>query len=254
MIGLLLATVAVTAISDETTYRLESAVVETFDGPGSNVYIDDGTPIEWRVFGSNFATDGYPQQTFAAHTWPLDLFGRNPENADELQVFGVHSKFNRLGYNRIEIIPGSGSGESWQPRPVGLPGRVQMIDFWAWGSEYDYSIEVFVRDYTGRDFRLVPIRRDDPRAGSSLKFTGWRNMYVEIPGYIRQSYQYVPSFQKLYLTKLVIFTHPEERVDDYYFYVDHIKVLSDFQESYFDGFELTDPDRIEEIWGTEGEE
>jgi len=254
MVGLLLSLVAATAISDENTLRMESAVVDSFDGPGSCVYPDDGQPVVWNVVGSQFAHEGYPKLAYAPHTWPIDLFGRRPDNEDQLQALGVHAKFDRVGYNTIEIVPGEGDGESWVPKPIGLPGRVQMIDFWAWGAEYNYTIELRVRDYAGRDYRLVPIRMEDPRAGNSLEFTGWKNMYVEIPGYIRQSYQYVPQFQKLSLTKIIIYTHPEERVDDFYFYLDHMKVLSDFQETYFDGFELTDPDRVQEIWGTQDEE
>jgi hypothetical protein len=53
------------------------------------------------------------------------------------------------------------------------------------------------------------------------------------------------------LTKIVIYTHPEEKVDNFFFYLDNIKVLSDFQESFFDGSTLTSPEKIQQIWGEE---
>jgi hypothetical protein len=238
--------------ADENTLRLESKVVESFDNPESGVY-DDGSEgkIVWRVFGSKFATEGYPKMAYANNTWPIDLFGVRPENPEALGVLGLHAKFDRMGYNQIEIIPGTGDGESWTAKPVPLPGRVQTVDFWAWGSQFDYTIELYFMDYEGRKFRLVPLVSDDRRYPGTLNYTGWKNMFVEIPGYIRQAQKYKPSHKKLTLTKIVIFTHPDERVDNFYFYIDHLKVLSDFQETFFDGGELTSPEKIEEIWGKE---
>ncbi len=57
----------------------------------------------------------------------------------------------------------------------------------------------------------------------------------------------------LTLAKLVIKTEPTERVDDYYVYIDHIKVLTDMQESLFDGYNLQDPQKINDIWKNQGE-
>jgi hypothetical protein len=240
-----------TAFADETTNRLESRVIEAFDGPGDAFY-EDGSDdlVTWRVFGSKFVTDGYPEMIYASKTWPIDLHGVSPEDADTLGTLGIHARFNRKGYNQIDIIPGVGEGENWQSKPLPLPGRVQLLDFWVWGSEYDYTIEFYFMDYEGRQYRMVPVRSDDKRYAGSINFTGWKNMYIEIPGYIRQAQKYKPSHKTLSLTKITIATHPEEKVDDFYFYIDHIKVLSDFQETFYDGYDLANPERVEEIWGT----
>ena len=236
------------AFADENTNRLESRVIEAFDAPGDAIY-DDGSdePIVW----SKFSTEGYPKMVYAPKTWPIDLHGVRPENADSLGVLGINAKFDRKGYNQIEIVPGVGDGESWVPRPVPLPGRVQILDFWVWGAQFDYSIELYFMDYEGRQYRLIPVRSDDKKYAGSINFTGWKNMFIEIPGYIRQAWKYKPSQKTLNLTKIVISTHPEEKVDNFYFYIDHIKVLSDFQETFFDGYDLANPDRVEEIWGAE---
>ena len=92
--------------ADEKTLKLESYVIETFDGPGSALH-EDGSPVVWQVMGSKFSTEGFPRMVYVPGEWPDDLFGPNPENADELQVLGVNSRFDRKGYNQIEIIPGS---------------------------------------------------------------------------------------------------------------------------------------------------
>jgi len=237
--------------ADEKTLKLESYVVDSFDGPGAGVY-EDGSPIVWQVSGSKFSTEGYPELTYVPREWPEDLFGPNVENPDELQVLGVHAKFDRMGYNQIEIIPGTGEGDNWEDKPIVLDGRVKTVDLWIWGSMYNYGIEMHFMDYQGLAYRLDLIQSDNKREVGSINFSGWKNMYLDIPDYIKRSVVYQPEFKGLRLTKIVIHTHPTEKVDNFYVYLDHLKVLTDKHESYYDGFGLTDPARIQEIWG-EGE-
>ena len=237
--------------ADEKTLKLESYIVDTFDGSGSAVY-EDGSPVLWQVKGSKFSTEGYPRMVYVPNEWPEDLFGPDPESPEELQVLGVNAKFDRQGYNQIEIIPGSGEGEDWQSKPISFPGRVKSLDLWVWGSRYNYSIEMHFMDYQGLAYRLDLIPSDNKRAAGSINFSGWKNMYLDIPSYIKQSVVYQPMYKGLRLTKIVVYTHPEEIVDNFYVYFDHMKILTDKHESYYDGFGLTSPDRIQEIWG-EGE-
>ncbi len=244
------------AFGDEVTLQLESTVIESFDAPGDITY-EDGTAVMWQIRGSKFSTEGFPKMAYAPKTWPVDLFGRNPENSDTLQALGVNARFDRQGYNTIEIIPGQGEGENWVERRLPLPGRIKMFDFWVWGSNYNYSIEAHFMDYRGitHRFEMIPagdVRQQPIRKAGSLNFNGWRNMYIDIPGYVKQSQSYKPNYTGLSFVKIVIRTHPTERVDNFYVYIDNLKVLTDFHESFFDGFELSSPDAIAEIWGTEG--
>lgn len=243
---------AVTVVGDNVTKRIESVVIDSFDKEGSAIFIDDpDQAIIWKLYGSKFAKEGFPKKIYASQTWPIDLFGVEPDNAAELGVLGINGRFERLGYNQIEIVPGKGSGDEWNPAPVPLPGRVQDMDFWIWGSQYDYNIEFHFMDYAGRRFRLIPYREGLPNPGS-IKFTGWKNMHIRIPGYIRQAQQYKPSQKPLSLTKIVIMTHPNENVANFYVYLDHLKILTDVQETFFDGAKLADPKYVEELWGGEG--
>ena len=237
--------------ADEKTLKLESYVIDSFDGPGSALH-EDGSPIVWQVMGSKFSTEGFPKMVYVPNEWPDDLFGPNPENGDSLQVLGVNSRFDRKGYNQIEIIPGTGEGDNWEAKPIGLPGRIKTVDLWVWGSRFNYNIEMHFMDYQGLAYRLDLIPSDDKRSVGSINFSGWKNMYLDIPNYIKQSVVYQPEYKGLRLTKIVVYTHPSENVSNFYVYLDHLKVLSDKHESYYDGFGLTDPERIQEIWG-EGE-
>lgn len=240
------------AFGDERTLKLESIVIESFDAPGDITY-EDGSNVNWQIRGSKFSMEGYPKMAYASETWPIDLFGKSPENSDTLSALGINGRFNRQGYNTIDIIPGVGEGDDWIEKPVELPGRVKMVDFWVWGSNYNYSIEAHFIDFRGvtHRFEMFPAG-DERRYAGSIKFEGWRNMFIDIPEYVKQSQSHKPNYRSLSLVKLVIRTHPEEAVDNFYVYIDNIKVLSDFHESFYDGFELSEPSRLEEIWGTEG--
>ncbi len=222
-------------VADEKTLNLESRVLETFD--------PDTRTSEWLVRGSKFVTEGYPKQNFV-ESWPEAMFGANIEQK-ELEVLGTHFKFDRQGYNYIEFIPVTTDSEGEiVHNPIDIPGRVQQIDFWAWGSDFDYYMEAHIRDFRGVVHTLYM---------GDLNFVGWRNMRVDIPSYIPQSQQYAPYLSSLKLEKLVMWTKPQERVFNCYLYLDHIKVLTDVFVSRFDGDTLARPEKVQEIWESEGE-
>ena len=83
---------------------------------------------------------------------------------------------------------------------------------------------------------LSPYRNENLREPGSIKFVGWKNMFIRMPNYIKQAVNYKPELATLSLTKIVFTTHPAEIVSDFFIYVDHLKVLSDMHESNFDGF------------------
>jgi hypothetical protein len=41
-----------------------------------------------------------------------------------------------------------------------------------------------------------------------------------------------------------------ERVDNFYIYFNQFKILTDTFETYFDGNDLADPARVQELWAT----
>ncbi len=253
LLGFLILTVFTTgfAFSDANALKMESVVVETFDAPGSSTHAD-GSPIIWQAIGSKFSTEGFPRMQFVSNEWPDNLHGPRPDNPEELGVLGLNTRFDRQGYNQVELVPGVGEGENWKPKAIELPGQVTSLDLWVWGSNYDYSMEIYFMDYKGQTYRQDLLVADNVRLPvGSLKFSGWRNMYVELPSSIPQSESYnTPTSSSLRLVKLVIHTSPLERVDNFYVYLDHIKVLTNLFESYYDGFELTTRERTEEIWGS----
>jgi len=120
-----------------------------------------------------------------------------------------------------------------------MPGRVSTLDMWVWGSNLNFYLEAYVRDYQGVVHSLNM---------GDLAFQGWRNLKVRIPNNISQSKRILPRYAGMHFVKFRIWTTPVERVDNFYVYFNQMKVLTDIFESFFDGDELADPDRVHELW------
>jgi len=240
--------------ADEYAQRLESIVLETFDSPTERTWMENGKEMketrEWMVVGSKFSTFAdrtkyaneipFPRKAFPA-VWPAALFDTNPDGLD-LKAMGIQGRFDRKGYNYIEIYPAKQNEDGdMVAYSLPLPGIVKSIDMWVWGSMYKYSIELHIRDANGIPFILNL---------GSLWYQGWRNLKVNVPTHIPQMQQQVPRYKGLTLTKIVIRTDPSERVDNFYVYLDHMKILTDLHQNPFDGRDLIRPEFLDRTWNT----
>jgi hypothetical protein len=221
---------------DNTTTSFETIVLESFNG-------DADAPYVWRTEASRFITStndvSYPLLTFV-EAWPIAVFGQNRgDNATPLRSLGLNGRFNRQGYNWIDLYPVLADDPDESPFEIPIPGRVQNMDVWVWGSNLRYYIEVFVRDHTGVVHTL--------RLGD-ISYTGWRNLRVNVPTNIRQTRRVLPSHAGLYFVKFRIWTQPVERVDNFFIYFKQLKVLTDTFNSFFDGSDLADPQNVERLW------
>lgn len=241
LITLMVAT-SQTLDANQITQRLESIVLDTFDNPEERSWIETGVEKRerriWVARGSRFTREGFPRLTYA-DAWPTALFDTNPENLP-LKVLGINGRFNRTGFNYIELFPAirNDDGEI-VPQPIRLPGIAKSLDIWVWGSNYDFTMEIHIRDSRGVPYVLNL---------GSIKFKGWRNLGVTIPSSIPQTQAYLPSYLGLTLTKIVIRTNPGERVDNFFVYLDNLKVLTDMYTEAFDGRDLARPEVTNRIW------
>ena len=217
-------------MGDELTQAITSKTLATFNDPAS--------AGNWIVQGSKFVTQDFPQLQ-VVRAWPEALFGNNKDNKP-LFSLGVHAKFDRKSYNFLELIPAAkDSSGKLVPKSIPVPGRVKNIDMWVWGANYNYWLDVHLRDFQGVDHVI--------RMGSLL-FAGWKNLTAPVSGAIPQARQYIPRYAGLELTKLVIWTAPDEKVDDYYFFINDISCITDLFETRFDGEDLADPDSLNTLW------
>ncbi|GAB1483822.1 flagellar filament outer layer protein FlaA [Treponema sp.] len=219
--------------ADDRTISLESRILESFDG-------DSG--YSWNISSSKFATkndkETFPKLAYVA-VWPNSLHGNNKEGKD-YKSLGIWGRFDRKGYNWIDVFPLAKDAASDSPAvEIPIMGRARMLDLWVWGSNFNYYMEAYVRDYKGV---VHAIDMGD------LNFEGWKNLRINIPESIPQSRRTLPRRQGLTLVKFRIWTRPAERVDDFQIYLDQLKVLTDTFESLFDGDELADPERVQELW------
>jgi hypothetical protein len=227
VIGILFSAAAAWA---DDTQIITSKSVQTFDDPATNT--------NWIVQGSKYATQGFPQSELVK-AYPESLYGKNIQGKN-LLALGIHGRFDRKSYNSIEWIPAKkDDAGKMQPAAIPLPGKVHSIDLWVWGSNYNFTIDVYIRDYQGIDHILHL---------GSLMFAGWKNLSVTVPGSIPQSRKYIPSYAGLELTKVVIWTAPDEKVDDFYIFIDEISEITDMYVQRFDGEDLADPATINNLW------
>lgn len=232
----LMTCIAVLSVNaDERTVNLESRILESFDGDSAYV---------WKAAASKFATksdeETFPKISYVP-SWPAALHGANREGKD-LKSLGIWGRFDRKGYNWIDLYPVAKDGDGETAVEIPIPGRAKMLDVWVWGSNFNYYMELYLRDAKGV-VHLVEL--------GDLSFVGWKNLRINVPENISQSRRTTPSRQGLTFVKFRIWTRPSEKVDDFQIYLDQLKLLTDTFESLFDGDELADPQRVEELWNSE---
>ena len=251
----LLAIISLTAFSvfgDEGTVNYMSIILENFNGSTSHEWTYGSKPysyeFEWALDASKFATklndESFPKLAYVG-SGPMQVHGasRKSNGSEEVKSLGIHGKFDRRGYNWIDVFPvkvGSG-GESGDPEPfeIPIPGRLQYLDLWVWGSNLNYYIEAYFRDLNGV-VHTLPM--------GSIAYQGWKNLRVRVPNTVPQSKRVLPLLASLNFIKFRIWTTPLEKVDNFFIYFNQMKVLTDVFESIFDGDELADPERVNELW------
>ena len=201
--------------------------MDDFDSVGAQDYMCDGESLswEWDVRASRFVTEGYPRQLYTEGS-PNSLKQLKKGFDKELTVFGVNVAYNRKGDNWFEIYP-TKYGKEYE---IPFIGHVDQLDLWMWGQNYNYNVEVLLRDATGKVQVL--------KAGN-LAFYGWKNVVVNIPGWIQQQSKLNAGPKHMTLVGFRVRTDPEEYVDNFTLYIDEIKYTTNSLSYIYDGYELS---------------
>lgn len=220
------------AVAQPSSRSVETILIDDFDEP-------DTKDFSWTIQASNSVYENeetgekYPKLKYvAAIPNSLRLY-RTPEDP-EPQVLGVHIKFSRKGDNWFEIYPQK-NGEDGEAQAYEIPfkGTVSHIDFWAWGANYLYYLDVLVRDADGR-VHVIP--------ATNMDYKGWRNIVVRVPSWIPQQSRLRSGPQTLTFVGFRVRTDPKEFVDDFMIYFDQLRYSSNTLFNIYDGFELKDFD------------
>lgn len=203
--------------SQPSSKSVETFVVDSFD-----------TEQEWTwtTRASRYVAEGYPK-TGSFDAIPASLRVLRQEGDPDPKVYGVQIAFNRKGDNWFEVYP----EKDGEPYEIPFIGNVGQIDFWVWGANYRYFLDVLIRDAEGRVHTLP---------AGSLAFKGWKNYVLNVPTWIVQSSKLRSGARSITLIGFRIKTDPEEFVDNYMIYFDQIKYTTNSLASVYDGYELQD--------------
>lgn len=223
----------VPAVAQPSAKAVETIVIDNFDTA-------DDMDWTWKVQASRFATkEGDTQYPLINYFdgIPNSLRPYHKDSDPAAKVLGVKTKFDRKGDNWFEIYPEykdqtDANGAALTEIP--FIGTVTQIDFWVWGANYMYYIELMVRDADGR-VHVIP--------AGNLMFHGWRNIVVNVPGYIRQhTKQRSKRVNNLTLVGIRIRSDSNEYVDNYVVYLDQLKYTTNTLSDVYDGYDLKDSD------------
>ncbi len=207
---------------------VETMLIDNFDNA-------EAMDWDWTVQASKFihigdsAEDTYPKMGYV-EAIPNSLRAYRTANDGTPYVLGVQVRYDKKGDNWFEIFPVSKeTGEAYE---IPLLGQVSQIDFWAWGANYNYYLELLVRD-ADSVVHVIP--------AVSLAYEGWKNIVVQIPTAIRQQSRLRSGPENLTFIGFRVRSAAGEFVDDFVVYLDQFRYTTNTMNFVYDGFELRKP-------------
>ena len=193
---------------------VETQVIDNFD---------TDAPWQWSAQGSRMCTTGYPI---------VKKFEGIPNSLVPLQkpdvkamVLGMKTKFNRKGDNWVEIYP----TKDGKPFEYEFVGTVKQIDVWVWGANYNYTLEMMVRDGNGRVY-VLPV--------TDLNYKGWKECIVTIPTSILQHSTLRSGRPNMSFVGFRVRSGADAPVDDFVIYFDNLLYATNTLDSIYDGYTL----------------
>jgi hypothetical protein len=220
-------------VAQPSSRAVETFIVDDFDNKGEkNAYqvMAGAEQWTWNIQTSRFINKdgGFPKMDYFPGQ-PNSLKALNRDKESEPKVLGVKTSYARKGENWFEVYPEVG-GKAYE---IPFVGTCTQIDFWVWGANYLYYIDLLIRDADGRVHTLP---------AGNLAFNGWRNLIVTVPGSIRQHSRLRSGPESMTFVGFRVRTDPDEYVDDFNIFFDQLKYTTNTLSNIFDGYELKDVD------------
>lgn len=245
---MLLLLVGAVSLTAQAATADEVQVLESFD-QGANVR-------DWKVIGSQFSKAGFPKialpDSSACEGLPTPegeskpaVYPKELQKEDESanagqRVLGVYAEFTQKGRNRIEVIPtAAGTKDN---SPIYFNGVVEKIGLWVWGGNFDYDLDLCLKDCNGNIHRLDVCK---------LNFIGWKYVEVSIPHFIPQVRKTVPALTPLQFVKFIVTSEKAESNKGFFLYFDQITYTVLHEQESFNGNVFINPQVINKIWGQE---
>lgn len=215
----------VPVLAQPSAKSVETMMIDNFDTP-------DSMDWTWGVQASKFIhvdeenNEVYPRFGYFEGI-PNSLTAyRKPEDGTPY-VFGTQVKFDKKGDNWFEVYPISKeTGENYE---IPLLGNVSQVEFWAWGANYNYYLEVLIRD-ASNIVHVLP--------ATMMNYEGWRNIVVQIPTSISQRSKLRSGPENMTFVGFRVRSAPSEFVDDFVIYFDQFRYSTNTMDFVYDGFNL----------------
>ncbi len=215
----LLLAFCIPAVAQPSSRAVATFEVDDFDGKGDKEWT-------WNVQTSRFIDkeNGFPKMNyFDGQPNSLRVFNKE---GDVPKVLGVKTSYLRKGENWFEVYP----EKDGKPYEIPLIGTVSQIDFWVWGANYLYFLDILVRDADGRVVTLP---------AGNLAFEGWKNIVLGMPSNIRQKSRLRSGQKSLSFVGFRVRTDPDEYVDDFNIFFDNLKYSANTLSNIYDGYDLS---------------
>ena len=217
---------SIPAVAQPSSKAVETRIIDNFDNVGSQDYQVPGKTVN-STETHNWTWNGFPKMDyFDGQPNSLKLFNKE---GDSPKVLGVQTSYLRKGENWFEVYPENDG----KPYEIPFVGTVTQVDFWVWGANYLYFIDILIRDADGRVYTLP---------AGNLAFNGWRNVIVPIPSYIRQHSRLRSGPTTMTFVGFRVRTDPDEYVDNFNIFFDQLKFSTNALSNVFDGYELKNVD------------
>lgn len=215
----LLFVLSIPAFSQPSSKSTETFVMDNFD---------TAQEWTWSVNASRYVAEGFPKySSFSGIPNSLKPFYKGSDT--EPKVLGVQTAYNRKGDNWFEVIP----MKDGKPYELPFIGTVEHLDFWVWGANYLYYLEVMLRDANG-SVHVLP--------ACKLRYNGWKNVIVKVPGWITQKSRLRSGPSNMTFIGFRVRSDAVEFVDDFTIYFDQLKYMSNSLSFIYDGYDLKDSD------------
>jgi hypothetical protein len=153
----------------------------------------------------------YDEQGNAIET-PNESTDENGFTHKNENVIGIKSYVVDRGYDRVEVLP---------PNEYIVRGKAKELKVWALGRKLRHTLYVKLRDYRGKLHKI--------KVGN-LDFWGWRELSVDVPGWMPQSSTYAMLDKNLHFVSFFVESDRWEIPGTYYFYLDNFRIITDLSE------------------------
>lgn len=218
VLPVLLLLCAVHSFAQPSSRSVAVELIDDFDTEGDT---------KWTVTSSRYVAEGFPKFGYFPGI-PNSLKPFQKEGVDP-KVFGVRTAYNRKGDNWFEIT----RTKEDKVDEYNFVGVVDHLDFWVWGANYRYYLEVMVRDSNGC-VHVLP--------ACNLMFNGWKNVVVKIPGWLQQCSRLRSGPHYMTFVGFRIRSDSNEFVDDFTIYFDKVQYMTNSLSYIYDGYELNEND------------